>query len=124
MPMSAPDAQGASDKYCAYCSDSDGNLKSWEEAVSGLAAFLDAWQKVGVAESRKRAKRYLTAMPAWRTKRTSNLPGRQEEIIPGTDRHADNIAIAFLYAIRTGINTRLGMTTCRLEHAWMRSSCR
>ncbi|CDL08279.1 FIG00732711: hypothetical protein [Klebsiella pneumoniae IS43] len=56
MPMSAPDAQGASDKYCAYCSDSDGNLKSWEEAVSGLAAFLDAWQKVGVAESRKRAK--------------------------------------------------------------------
>ncbi|CDL13611.1 FIG00732711: hypothetical protein [Klebsiella pneumoniae IS46] len=54
--MSAPDAQGASDKYCAYCSDSDGNLKSWEEAVSGLAAFLDAWQKVGVAESRKRAK--------------------------------------------------------------------
>lgn len=49
MPMSAPDAQGASDKYCAYCSDSDGNLKSWEEAVSGLAAFLDAWQKVGVA---------------------------------------------------------------------------
>ena len=65
MPMSAPDAQGASDKYCAYCSDSDGNLKSWEEAVSGLAAFLDAWQKVGVAESRKRAKRYLTAMPAW-----------------------------------------------------------
>ncbi|HHL0411283.1 TPA: hypothetical protein ACQZ9C_005506, partial [Klebsiella pneumoniae] len=42
-----------------------GNLKSWEEAVSGLAAFLDAWQKVGVAESRKRAKRYLTAMPAW-----------------------------------------------------------
>ncbi|WP_407257386.1 hypothetical protein [Klebsiella pneumoniae] len=45
--------------------DSDGNLKSWEEAVSGLAAFLDAWQKVGVAESRKRAKRYLTAMPAW-----------------------------------------------------------
>lgn len=65
MPMSSPDAQGASDKYCAYCSDSDGNLKSWEEAVSGLAAFLDSWQKVGVAESRKRAKRYLTAMPAW-----------------------------------------------------------
>ncbi len=47
MPMSAPDAQGASDKYCAYCSDSDGNLKSWEEAVSGLAAFLDSLAKGG-----------------------------------------------------------------------------
>ena len=45
MPMSAPDAQGASDKYCAYCSDSDGNLKSREEAVSGLAAFLDAGKR-------------------------------------------------------------------------------
>ncbi|OUF08014.1 hypothetical protein AZ021_004165 [Enterobacter ludwigii] len=29
MPMSAPDAHGASDKYCAYCSDSNGNLKHW-----------------------------------------------------------------------------------------------
>lgn len=65
MPMSAPDAQGSSDKYCAYCSDSDGHLKSWDEAVSGLAAFLDSWQNVGEEESRKRAKRYLTAMPAW-----------------------------------------------------------
>ncbi|MCL7688368.1 hypothetical protein M8363_17765 [Klebsiella quasivariicola] len=63
--MSAPDAQGASEKYCAYCSDSDGNLKSWEEAVSSLAGFLDSWQKVGKEESRKRAIRYLTAMPAW-----------------------------------------------------------
>ena len=65
MLMSAPDAQGASDKYCAYCSDADGNLKSWEEAISGLAGFLDSWQKGGEDESRKRAKRYLTAMPAW-----------------------------------------------------------
>lgn len=40
MPMSAPDAHSASDQYCAYCSDSNGNLKPWEEAVSGLASFL------------------------------------------------------------------------------------
>ncbi|WP_145533470.1 zinc ribbon domain-containing protein [Yersinia alsatica] len=65
MPMSAADAQGASDKYCAYCSDAEGHLKSWEEAVSGLAELLDSWQKVGPEEARKRAKRYLTAMPAW-----------------------------------------------------------
>ena len=37
----------------------------WEEAVSGLANFLDSWQKVGPEEAQKRAKRYLTAMPAW-----------------------------------------------------------
>ena len=66
MPMSAPDAHSASDKYCAYCSDSNGNLKPWEEAVSGLASFLDSWQKVGPEEAQKRAKRYLTATAAWR----------------------------------------------------------
>ena len=37
MPLSAPDAKGASDKYCAYCSDAEGNLKPWDDAVSGLA---------------------------------------------------------------------------------------
>ena len=60
-----PDAHSASDKYCAYCSDDEGRLKSWEEAVTGLASFLDYWQKVGPEEAQKRAKRYLTAMPAW-----------------------------------------------------------
>ena len=51
MPMSAPVAHSASDQYCAYCSDSNGNLKPWEEAVSGLASFLDSWQKVGPEEA-------------------------------------------------------------------------
>ncbi|MBY6259671.1 hypothetical protein K3G69_24600 [Phytobacter diazotrophicus] len=68
MPLSAPDAQGPSDKYCKYCTDSEGNLKSWEEAVAGLAGYLDSWQHVGPEESRKRAVRYLTAMPAWADK--------------------------------------------------------
>ncbi|HDC4536937.1 TPA: hypothetical protein O8U17_002901 [Enterobacter asburiae] len=65
MAMYSTDAQSASDQYCAYCSDSNGNLKPWEEAVSGLASFLDSWQKVGTEEAHKHAKRYLTAMPAW-----------------------------------------------------------
>lgn len=65
IPLSAPDARGPSDHYCAYCTDSEGNLKSWEEAVSGLAQFLDSWQNVGNEEARKRAVRYLTSMPAW-----------------------------------------------------------
>ena len=80
--MSAPDAQGASDKYCAYCSDSDGNLKSREEAVSGLAAFLDAGKggRSGITET---GKTLPDGDACGRTKRTSNLPGRQEEIIRG-----------------------------------------
>ncbi|AHY12115.1 MULTISPECIES: zinc ribbon domain-containing protein [Citrobacter] len=65
MPISGSDANVASNQYCTWCSDADGNLKSWDEAVAGLAAFLDSWQKVGPEEARIRAKRYLTAMPAW-----------------------------------------------------------
>lgn len=65
IPLSVPDARGASDKYCVYCTDSEGNLKSWDDAVSGLAQHLDSWQKVGNEEARKRAIRYLTSMPAW-----------------------------------------------------------
>ena len=65
MPLSAPEARGPSDKYCVWCTDSEGLLKSWEEAVSGLAQYLDSWQHVGNEEARKRAVRYLTSMPAW-----------------------------------------------------------
>lgn len=65
LPLSAPEAQGGNEKYCAYCCNSDGNLKSWEETLSGLTEFLDSWQQVGQEEAQKRAKRYLTAMPAW-----------------------------------------------------------
>ncbi|SCC65260.1 zinc ribbon domain-containing protein [Kosakonia oryziphila] len=65
IPLSAPEARGTSDKYCTYCTDSEGNLKSWDDAVSGLAEYLDSWQKVGNEEARKRAIRYLTSMPAW-----------------------------------------------------------
>lgn len=65
VPMSVMDQPSASDKYCHYCSDKDGNLKPWEEALAGTAEFLDSWQHVGPEEARKRAKRYLTAMPAW-----------------------------------------------------------
>ncbi len=92
--MSAPDAQGASDKYCAYCSDSDGNLKSREEAVSGLAAFSTPGKggRSGITET---GKTLPDGDACWAHKADEYLPGRQEEIIPGTDRHADNIAIAF-----------------------------
>lgn len=65
MPISERDVNIASEQYCAWCSDAEGNLKSWDEAVNGLAEFLDSWQKVGPKEAQKRAKRYLTAMPAW-----------------------------------------------------------
>lgn len=35
MPMSAPESQEASDKYCVYCSDSDGNLLGRDRFLTG-----------------------------------------------------------------------------------------
>ena len=52
----------ASDQYCAYCSDSNGNLNPSEEAVSGFGQLPLTGKKVGPEEATKRAKRYLTAM--------------------------------------------------------------
>lgn len=42
-----------------------GSLNPGRTPSPALAEFLDSWQKVGPAEARKRAMRYLTAMPAW-----------------------------------------------------------
>ncbi|WP_058914265.1 zinc ribbon domain-containing protein [Entomohabitans teleogrylli] len=65
IPLSAPQAKGPSDTYCVYCTDDQGNLHAWDDMLAGTAGFLDSWQKVGPEEARKRAFRYLTAMPAW-----------------------------------------------------------
>lgn len=55
MPMSAPDAQGASDKYCAYCSDSDGNLKSGRGRIrsGGFSRRLAKGGRSGITETGK-----------------------------------------------------------------------
>ncbi|MBK5071728.1 hypothetical protein I2492_01690 [Budviciaceae bacterium CWB-B4] len=65
MPLSFPEAKGPSDIYCVHCTDKNGNLILWEDAIAGTAAYLDSWQNVGLEESRRRAILYLSAMPAW-----------------------------------------------------------
>ncbi len=66
MPLSMPGAKGVSEDYCAYCTDSKGNLKSQDEVKAGLAQWLQQWQAgIDQGKALERAAHYMKAMPAW-----------------------------------------------------------
>ena len=58
---------GPSDaKYCTYCTDEQGNLKSREAVRAGIAAWLEQISpNDGTVDFQKRAESYMNAMPAW-----------------------------------------------------------
>ena len=51
--------------YCVNCSNSDGNLKSREEVLEGMAQFMMASQGMEREVALKAAKEYMSKMPAW-----------------------------------------------------------
>ena len=66
MPLDMPDARGASDIYCKYCSDDSGSLKSREEVRQGIAGWFKSWQGgIDDATALRRADSFMRAMPAW-----------------------------------------------------------
>jgi len=65
MPLSA-DTKGASESYCLYCTDQEGNLKKREDVQNGVSQWLKQWQPgIDDATAMSRAKVYMQAMPAW-----------------------------------------------------------
>ncbi|MCS7240770.1 MAG: zinc ribbon domain-containing protein [Candidatus Bipolaricaulota bacterium] len=65
-PLSSPEMQGPSSKYCKYCTDAAGKLKPRAEVQRGIAEWLKTWQP-GITQEQaiKRADHYMKAMPAW-----------------------------------------------------------
>jgi hypothetical protein len=58
--------KGASDEYCRWCSDSEGNLKSPDEVQEILTNWFMRWQKGITREAAsRRVYHYMRAMPAW-----------------------------------------------------------
>jgi hypothetical protein len=53
-------------KYCIYCTDKEGNLKSYQEVLDGMKNF--AMRNMGVSEDEafKAAKENMAKMPAWK----------------------------------------------------------
>lgn len=69
MPMrSAQDFGGGrlDNKYCVHCTDADGNLKTYEEALTGMTAFARQMMGVSEEEAQKFAKEGMAKMPAWK----------------------------------------------------------
>ena len=66
MPLNMPDAKGASDIYCKYCSDETGQLKPRADVERGIAHWLGSWQpSVDADTALVRARHFMNAMPAW-----------------------------------------------------------
>lgn len=52
--------------YCDYCSDEQGNLKSYEEILEGtIQGYFMGMQKMERAPAEEAAKEHLAKMPAW-----------------------------------------------------------
>ena len=51
--------------YCVHCSNADGVLKSFEEAVESMSTFLKETKNLNEKEAEKEAKRHLLQQPAW-----------------------------------------------------------
>ncbi|HHL71954.1 MAG TPA: hypothetical protein ENJ29_05520 [Bacteroidetes bacterium] len=65
-PLSNPAFKSASDVYCKYCSDENGQLKSREEVQAAIAHWFESWHPdIDTQKASERAGHYMKAMPAW-----------------------------------------------------------
>lgn len=66
MALSPGVAHQKTEKYCQYCVDESGKLKSREECQAGIAHWLQSMTPQDKeADYMKRADYYLKSMPAW-----------------------------------------------------------
>ena len=69
MPMNKKNdfAMGDESKdYCVYCAKEDGSMKSFDEAVEGLAEYMSESEKIDKNFARKKVLEYMKSMPAWK----------------------------------------------------------
>ena len=58
--------RGAAEIYCRYCANEDGELRPREEVLGILTHWMQRWQGgLDETEARRRAERFMSAMPAW-----------------------------------------------------------
>lgn len=71
MPMEKPEdfPQGDSTRdYCLHCARPDGSMKSYDEALAGMTAFIVGTQGLDEGAARETAKNLMATMPAWQGK--------------------------------------------------------
>ena len=61
-----PLTEAKNDRFCQYCTDENGQLKSREAVREGIAAWLQMFTpNPENVDFQSRADSYLNAMPAW-----------------------------------------------------------
>jgi hypothetical protein len=79
-PLETSEFKGPAEKYCKYCTDEKGNLKSREEIYEGITGWLKTWQpEIDEVTARERAANFMKAMPAWAEKCTDRLNSNKAE---------------------------------------------
>ena len=69
MPMEKPEDFAGGDlkkDWCCHCATADGSLKTYEEALAGMAEFMTTTQGIAEEAARDAAKSYMQTMPAWK----------------------------------------------------------
>ena len=69
MPMRQPEDFGGTNpenKYCQYCCDASGNLKSYEDVFNGMVNFVIQTQGMAKEQAELAAKEGMAKMPAWK----------------------------------------------------------
>ena len=77
MPMTKPEEFGGGNTenlYCVHCTYPDGRLKTRDDALEGMVAFMMATQKLGREQAEAAAKEYMARMPAWSGRVEENSP--------------------------------------------------
>lgn len=52
--------------HCLHCARPDGSLKSYDEALEGMAAFVARTEGLAPDAARAKAREHMATMPAWR----------------------------------------------------------
>ncbi len=55
--------------YCVHCARPDGTLKSYREALEGMAGFIVKTQGLDETAAREAARRMMATMPAWKAQK-------------------------------------------------------
>jgi hypothetical protein len=64
--LQAPGFAGPAQTLCRFYTDEQGKLKKKKEVRAGIARWMQSWQPdLDDKAARRRAKRYMRAMPAW-----------------------------------------------------------
>jgi hypothetical protein len=75
MPLEKPEDHALGDPsktHCRHCARPDGSLRSYEEAVEGMAGWMMRTQGLDAGVARKLAIETMATLPAWRDRATAS----------------------------------------------------